>query len=481
MIMSPLIAFLIVFVLLLIALIKLKVTPSVGLFAAAIIFGLMVGMPAADILSKLPAGFGNMMTSIGLLIVFGSIFGDFLGNSGATEELAKGMVRLFGKKNDYLALNLVGFILSIPIYFGCAYIMTAPLVTALQKISKKSMKGYVIAIFTGLMLTHSCVAPTPGPLAVAGQIGANVGWFIIWGIIVCLPASLLVGWVYANLVNSKEEKQRARDAMKEIMEDEDLLAPDPTKPSALKAFLLVMFPIVLIVFAAIFSLFVTEGPVYTVINFVGNSNIALFIAMLVTGYVLHPYMPEKTVMQYIDAYADRTGNVLLIVGAGGCFASMLGATTMSTDLVAIMSATKMPVILLGFLLAFCIRAAVGSATAAMLTSIATRPARCALPLACRPSSQASLSVSAPTPPPSRRTLPSGFRPPTTASIPKTASPLRRSPAFCPVPSAWSFWSCSTPSPVSSPECSERRFRNRKRRILCSHQIRSSQGALLPTG
>ena len=136
------------------------------------------------------------------------------------------------------------------------------------------MKGYVIAIFTGLMLTHSCVAPTPGPLAVAGQIGANVGWFIIWGIIVCLPASLLVGWVYANLVNSKEEKQRARDAMKEIMEDEDLLAPDPTKPSALKAFLLVMFPIVLIVFAAIFSLFVTEGPVYTVINFVGNSNIA---------------------------------------------------------------------------------------------------------------------------------------------------------------------------------------------------------------
>lgn len=316
MIMSPLIAFLIVFVLLLIALIKLKVTPSVGLFAAAIIFGLMVGMPAADILSKLPAGFGNMMTSIGLLIVFGSIFGDFLGNSGATEELAKGMVRLFGKKNDYLALNLVGFILSIPIYFGCAYIMTAPLVTALQKISKKEHEGlchrhlYRPDAYPQLRRTYSW------PSGRRRQIGANVGWFIIWGIIVCLPASLLVGWVYANLVNSKEEKQRARDAMKEIVEDEDLLAPDPTKPSALKAFLLVMFPIVLIVFAAIFSLFVTEGPVYTVINFVGNSNIALFIAMLVTGYVLHPYMPEKTVMQYIDAYADRTGNVLLIVGAG---------------------------------------------------------------------------------------------------------------------------------------------------------------------
>ena len=171
-------------------------------------------------------------------------------------------------------------------------------------------------------------------------------------------------------MNSKEEKLQARAAMKELVEDEDLLAPDPTKPSALKAFLLIMLPIVLIVFASIFSLFVKEGAAYNVINFIGNSNIALFVAMLVTGFVLHKYMPEKSVMQYVDEFADRTGNILLIVGAGGCFATMLGATTMSTDLVAIMSATKMPVILLGFLLAFCIRAAVGSATAAMLTSIA---------------------------------------------------------------------------------------------------------------
>ena len=153
--MTPLMGFLVVFVLLLIALIKFKVTPSVGLFAAAIVFGLLVKMPPATILKVMPSGFGGMMTSIGLMIIFGSIFGDFLGESGATEELAKGMVRLFGKKNDLLALNLVGFILSIPIYFGCAYIMTAPLVNALQKISRKSMKGYVIAIFTGLMLTHS--------------------------------------------------------------------------------------------------------------------------------------------------------------------------------------------------------------------------------------------------------------------------------------------------------------------------------------
>lgn len=160
------------------------------------------------------------------------------------------------------------------------------------------------------------------------------------------------------------------DGMKEIIEDDALLAPDPTKPSAVMSFLLLILPIILIVFAAIFNLFVKEGAVYTVVNFLGNANIALFIAMLTSGIALIKYMPGKTVMSFIDESANRTGNILLIVGAGGCFATVLGATTMSSDLVNIMSATKIPVILLGFLLAFCIRAAVGSATAAMLTSIA---------------------------------------------------------------------------------------------------------------
>ena len=207
--------------------------------------------------------------------------------------------------------------------------------------------------------------------------------------------------------------------------------------------------------------------------------------MLVTGYVLHPYMPEKTVMQYIDAYADRTGNVLLIVGAGGCFASMLGATTMSTDLVAIMSATKMPVILLGFLLAFCIRAAVGSATAAMLTSIAIAGPVC-LASGMSPII-AGLSVclganAATFPTDVTFWFPSTYNGLDTKDcLATTTIPCILSGAIGMVVGKMSFWSCSTPSPVSSPECSERRFRNRKRRILCSHQIRSSQGALLPTG
>ena len=160
---------------------------------------------------------------------------------------------------------------------------------------------------------------------------------------------------------------------------------------------------------------------------------------------------------------------------------MLGATTMSTDLVAIMSATKMPVILLGFLLAFCIRAAVGSATAAMLTSIAIAGPVC-LASGMSPII-AGLSVCLWR---QRRHLPDGRY--LLVSVHLQRPRYQRLPRHYDDPlhsvrchRHGHCWSCSTPSPVSSPECSERRFRNRKRRILCSHQIRSSQGALLPTG
>lgn len=372
--MNPVLAFVIVFILLMVALIKFKVSPPVGLFTAAIVIGLAVQMDLATMLNGLASGFGSMMTSIGLLIIFGGIIGDMLGESGATEELAKGMVRLVGRKNDLLALNLVGFIISIPIYFGTAFIMTAPLVKALQKISNKSMKGYVIAIFTGLLLTHCCVAPTPGPLAVAGAIGANVGWFILWGIVICIIPSLLVGWLYGEFVVRKEaskETAERKAAFAQILNDDSLVAPDPNRPSAMCAFLLILFPIVLIIFGSVVSLFVSEGVLYNVATFLGNNNVALFLGMLVTGFVLRRYLAEKgySVMKFIDVASDRTGGILLIVGTGGSLATILSTTGIGDQIVEIMQSMHMPMLVLAFLLAMIIRAAVGSGTVAMLTSV----------------------------------------------------------------------------------------------------------------
>lgn len=374
--MNVLIAFLITMTILLVSLIVFKVSPGVSLFVCAIIMALLCGLPLGDTLGYLTSGFGSIMTSIGLLILFGGIFGMMLGDSGGMEELAKGLLRTFGKKNDMLALNLAGFIVSIPVYFGSAYITLNPLVTSLQKFTKKKTSAYVAALFTGLLLTHCVVAPTPGPLAVAGQIGANVGWFIIYGIIVALPASLLCGWQYANILNKRmtvSDQAETKKAAAEILSNEDLLKADPEKPSAGLTLALIALPIVLIVINSICSVLLpAENTLNMVFGFVGNNNVALFIAMIVTGFVLRKHLVpavSPTLWNYIDKTSDSMGNILMVIGCGNCFGTILQKSGLGDALVELLSRMNIPVILLAFLLAMIIRAAVGSATVAMLTTV----------------------------------------------------------------------------------------------------------------
>lgn len=379
--MNILLAFLIVMVILFIGLITFKISPGVMLFVSAILMGLLTKIPMSETLSMITGGFGNMMASIGLLIIFGGIFGSMLGDSGGMEELAKGFLRKFGKKYDMLALNLTGFIISIPVYFGSAYITLSPLVKSLQKFTKKNTISYVAALFTGLLLTHCIVAPTPGPLAVAGQLNANIGWFIIYGILVGLPASLICGWKYADFLDKRLEKKGLnhadssnKDNIVETVLADELIKPDPTKPSASLTIGLIALPIILIILNSIFSLVLPEENILRqTFAFIGNNNVALFIAMLVSGFVLNKYLVPKhsdNIWKYIDGVSDKVGNILMVIGTGGSFAAILQGSGVGDALVELLTSFNMPILLLAFLLAMIIRAAVGSATVAMLTTVA---------------------------------------------------------------------------------------------------------------
>ena len=374
--MNVLLAFVITMAILLISLIVFKVSAGVALFVCAVLMGILCGMPLTETTGYLTSGFGSIMTSIGLLILFGGIFGMMLGDSGGMEEMAKGLLRVFGKKNDMLALNLAGFIVSIPVYFGSAYITLNPLVGSLQKLTKKKTSAYVAALFTGLLLTHCVVAPTPGPLAVAGQIGADVGWFIIYGIVVSLPASLLCGWQYANILNRRmtaEDKAKHKAEVQELLDNDELLKPDPAKPSAGLTLGLIALPIVLILIKSICDLALPEGNLLrTAFTFLGDNNIALFIAMMVTGIALHKYLvpaSSPSLWNYIDKVSDSVGNILMVIGCGNCFGTVLQASGLGDALVELFSKVNIPVILLAFVLGMIIRAAVGSATVAMLTTV----------------------------------------------------------------------------------------------------------------
>ena len=258
---------------LLYGIIKLKMDSGVMMLITALFTGILLGMPAKELVSTVASGFGNMMAALGIVVGLGSILGGILAESGATDQLALAMLRKFGSKKANVALNATGYLVSIPVFMGPAYIILNPICTTLAKHTKKNVIGYTTALVVGLMCTHCLVIPTPGPLAVAGSLNANVGLFILYSIIVSLPASICGGTLYGNYLTKKfSHSTEAADVTDDDAIAEITKAQKPVHPSAATAIILILLPIILILFATLLPYVTQAGFVLNICTFLSASN-----------------------------------------------------------------------------------------------------------------------------------------------------------------------------------------------------------------
>jgi len=374
--MNILLVFAISLIFMMVIIMKFKVNCSVALFGTAILAGLLAGMPVTTLVGQLTGGFGSTMTGIGLVILFGGCMGALLSESGAMEEMAKALLRKFGKKHDFLALNIAGFLISIPIFFAVGYMMLSPLANAIQKLTRKRMSSYCTAVYVGLIVTHCLIMPTPGPVAVAAGVGADLGWYMLYSFIVAIPASLVGGVLWAVIRDKRmpaEELAAYKAEVAEFMSDEELLKADPTKPTAGLAIGLLMLPVAMLVIGSVVTMFLAEGSLaYEIFKFVGTGELALFFSMLVNGAVLKKYITPKTnmgIMNYIDKAANDYGAILMLLGSAGCFAAVIKTAGIGDALIEVMSQWDISLVLMAAVVAALIRMGVGSAAAAMTTSV----------------------------------------------------------------------------------------------------------------
>lgn len=359
-----LMSFIITLAALIVMLAGFKLPSVIGLFSAAILAGILTRMPLGTLANSLAAGFGNTLTGLGLVVAFGCILSYYLEKSGAIQELAKWMIRTIGPKNDVFALGLAGYIISIPVFFGSAYVMLAPLTKYLARLTNKSILRYACALNIGLLLTHCCVAPTPGPLAVSGMIGANVGWFIIYGLITTLPAMIIFTKLYPNMFKYNSSSNSA------VNEAELALAikEDSSKPSAGLTIALILLPVVLIIFGTVIGLVLpAESAICQLFTFLGNNNVAMFIAMGVTMVSLNKYMEKSSLSLFNDAL--KTCDIVVILGAGGSLAKIVTDSGIGDVLSTTLMTFNLPILVLAFILSAILRVALSSGTTAMLTTV----------------------------------------------------------------------------------------------------------------
>ncbi|MDX1471198.1 MAG: SLC13 family permease, partial [Flavobacteriaceae bacterium] len=185
---------------LLILILRFKIQAFISLLIATIIVGLIAGMPAKEIIDTMIEGMGGTLGFVAVVIGLGAIFGAILEYSGGAEALANYLLSKFGEKNASWALMLAGFLIAIPVFFDVAFIILVPIIYSLQRRTKKSLLLYGIPLLAGLAITHSFIPPTPGPVAVADILEADLGWVIIFGFIVGIPTAIVSGPVFGKYI-----------------------------------------------------------------------------------------------------------------------------------------------------------------------------------------------------------------------------------------------------------------------------------------
>ena len=344
---------------------RLSLHPFLALLFVAIGYGVLAGMPLDRVASSLNEGFGSTVGHIGILIVAGTIIGTFLERSGGAFALAERMIRIIGERRVPLAMALIGWLVSIPVFADSGFVILAPLNRALSKRAKVSLATTAIALCLGLMATHTLVPPTPGPVAGAAILQADLGLVILLG----LPVSLftaLVGWFWATRVAARVYIDPISD-----LTEQEVIQKAGHAPHPLRSILPILVPILLIVLKSIAQLPgapLGAGLPRSVLMFVGEPAIALLLGVLL-AFLLPRRLTAEMVSTsgWVGKGMVNAAIIILITGAGGSFGKVLQDSGIG-DIIGERLADAHLGIWLPFLLAAALRAAQGSSTVAIITT-----------------------------------------------------------------------------------------------------------------
>ena len=299
---------------------KTKVHSFMALLIAAMITGIIGGMPISDVtladgttqtglITAIQDGFGSTLKSTGIIIGLGVMMGIILEKSGAAEQMAFTVIKLIGKNKEEWALGLTGYIVSIPVFSDSALVILTPIAKALSKLSGKSVVGLGLALATGLQLTHVFVPPTPGPLTVAGILGIDVGVMIMAGILCTIPV-YVASMLYCKWLGTKiyqvpsddpacgESEFTIMDFKKEYLksiENIEELHKAKNLQSVGLSFAPVIVPLILIFINTITKFIGLKGSYMTAVELFGSPITALIIGTLISIYGLGAKMTKKEV------------------------------------------------------------------------------------------------------------------------------------------------------------------------------------------
>ncbi|MFB0978473.1 MAG: GntP family permease [Myxococcota bacterium] len=343
--------------------------PFLALLIAAIGFGLLAGMPASDVITAVNAGFGGTIGSIGIVILAGSIIGTFLERSGGALRLAERVLAISGERHVPAAMGIVGWLVSLPVFCDSGFVILSSLNRALAKRAGVTLATGAIALSLGLYATHTMVPPTPGPVAAAGILDADLGRVIGWGLLISAIA-LLSGWLFAVTVASRVYID-PNEGEPEASQGTDNQDTNGSSPGALHAVTPILVPIALIVLRSVGrlpSMPFGEGGFFGLIDFVGHPVVALLVGVGIAFTLVQDDLRSRLgATGWVGDAIVAAGSIIVITGSGGAFGKVLQGSGIA-DVIGANLADAHLGMWLPFLIAAGIKTAQGSSTVSIITT-----------------------------------------------------------------------------------------------------------------
>ncbi|MEI3605441.1 GntP family permease [Pseudogracilibacillus sp. SE30717A] len=345
--------------------IRTKLHAFVALLLVSLSIGVATGMPLSDVIASVESGMGGTLGFVAVVVGLGAMFGKMLEVSGGADRLAQTLINKFGEDRAPWALGITGFIVAIPVFFDVGFIILVPIIYGLARKTGRSLLYYGIPLLAGLAVTHSYIPPTPGPIAVANLIGAELGWVILFGIIAGIPTMIIAGPVFGKYISNK-----IHVGIPDYMEFEEKEYNNEL-PSFGMIATLIFIPLVLILANTVSAVIFEEGNmIRSFFTFLGHPFVALTIATLLTFYFLGVKRgySRQDVQEIATKALEPAGIIILVTGAGGVLKQVLIDSGIGDILGEMMANSSLPPIVLAFIIASIVRIAQGSATVAMVTA-----------------------------------------------------------------------------------------------------------------
>jgi len=382
-----LIALLIGIAILIILVLKTKVQAFLALIVTTVIVGIIGGMPLATemikvdgiekpfgIVNSITTGFGGTLGNIGIIIGFGVMMGEIFEVSGAAKRMAYSFLRLFGKGREEEALALTGFFVSIPIFCDSGFIVLAPIAKALSESTKKSVIGLGVALASGLVITHSLVPPTPGPLGVAGIFGIDVGKFILLSLVLAVPMTFACIAYSRKILAKKFYRLVNEDGVIEKVEYQE---PDYEAafnmdmsgvPGTFESFAPLLLPIVLILINTVATAMGKTDGIMKVLIFLGQPIVAVGLGLIVAIFTLGRPFSREELLAAMERGMASAGIIMLVTGGGGALGQIIKDSGLGTYMADGLAKAAVPMIILPLVISTAMRFIQGSGTVAMTTA-----------------------------------------------------------------------------------------------------------------